>query len=81
MDVYCAYCGTKIPDEVVKSRHRTQEELQQPMCCTREEDILRRKRDGIYKAMSEAGREGRQRAIPQSNREKPRRKRQESGAK
>jgi len=76
LDVFCAFCGKKIPAEIIKKRHYTQAELRErPIYCNHDEDNARRKRDGIFKEMSLAGREGRKRVIPQSNKEKPRRQR------
>lgn len=41
----------------------------------RDADIEKRKQSSFYADMSQAGKAGRQRAMPQSNKDKPRRKR------
>lgn len=73
MSEFCAACGKELPANIRQIRHRTQDDLR-PITCNRECDIERRKQQGIFKAMSEAGREARSQAVALSNRSNPRRK-------
>lgn len=73
MTDFCAFCKKELPEDIRQLRHRSQDDIR-PLCCDRECEIQRRKRDGIYTAMSATGREKRGVAVHASNINHPRRR-------
>ena len=73
MSDFCAFCGKELPANIRQVRHRTQDDTR-PITCDRLCEVERRKRDGMFKAMSKAGKEARSTAVARSNHINPRRK-------
>jgi hypothetical protein len=79
--ITCAFCGAPLDETALKKkRHFTDAELEalhageKTVCCDRDHEVLRRSRDGFFKAMSVAGRDARSKAVTLSNQRHPRRK-------
>lgn len=66
--IFCDQCGQEVPRNVYPFEQRWQRHFCNKACRTDYD-----KRTGHFKRMSEAGREGRKRVMPQSNRDNPRR--------
>lgn len=70
---FCDACGADISDKETATPHKMR--TYKTHFCNRQCCINYQVRTGHFKNMSLAGRDGRSRAMPISNREKPRRKR------
>src|SRR6266487_165404 len=74
----CCICEESIPDDKIQRRHYSKAKpMPSPdrMTCSKKCQNLLRSRDGLYKRMSQQGRDKRSKAVAQSNRDHPRRKR------
>jgi hypothetical protein len=71
---FCAFCDNELPANIRQVRHRSLDNTR-PLTCDRECETSRRRRDGLFKAMSAAGKDARIQAVTKSNHEHPRRKR------
>lgn len=67
--IFCDQCEHEVPRDVYPFEQRWQRHFCNKQCRADYD-----KATGHFKRMSIAGREGRQRAMPQSNRDNPRRK-------
>ena len=74
--IECVVCHKEISEAAFARRHYSVKRTpdKDKVTCSRKCQVELRKRNNLYKAMSEAGREARSVAVTKSNKEHPRRK-------
>jgi hypothetical protein len=69
--IFCDFCEQEVPRDVYPFEKRWNRHF-----CNKECRVAYDKATGHFKRMSDLGKAGRSRVIPQSNRDKPRRRKQ-----
>lgn len=76
-DYICVICNQVISAATIEKRHyssaKPMPSIEKMTCSKKCQNVLRH-RDGLYKRMSQQGRDARSKAVAQSNRDNPRRK-------
>ena len=72
--ISCDFCGEDITELCRTKKHYSVNTTPERSYCDREHRVAADVRDGHFKRMSEAGKAGRSKAMPESNRRHPRRK-------